>query len=132
MNKQLPQDYLDLFEKRALAHLATVMPDGSPHVTPVWVDYDGEHIRVNSAAGRQKDRNMEERPQVALDIVDPDNLYRYLGLRGRVVEITEEGADAHIDKLSYKYTGQESYAGRTPGEVRRIYKIAPEHVFGMG
>jgi PPOX class probable F420-dependent enzyme len=132
MSERLPEDFLDLFQKRALAHLATILPDGSPHVTPVWVDYDGEHVLVNSAAGRQKDLNMEQRPQVALDIVDPDNIYRYLGLRGRVVEITEEGADAHIDKLSYKYTGEKTYAGRTPDETRRIYKIAPEHVFAMG
>jgi PPOX class probable F420-dependent enzyme len=129
---EIPGEFQDLFQKKALAHLATIMPDGSPHVTPVWVDYDGEHVLVNSAAGRQKDRNMEQRPQVALDIVDPDNIYRYLGIRGRVVEITEEGADAHIDKLSYKYTGEKTYAGRTPDEVRRIYKIAPEHVFDMG
>ena len=121
----ISKEYLDLFEKRAYANLATLMPDGSPQVTPVWVDYDGEFILVNSAAGRQKDRNMERDPRVALDITDPENPYRYLQVRGRVVEITEKGADEHIDKMAQKYLGEEKYPNRRPGEVRRIYKIQP-------
>src|SRR5206468_5313883 len=95
----IPREFLDLFAKATFAHLATLMPDGSPQVTPVWVDYDGRHILINSAAGRQKDLNMDKRRQVAIEIPDPDNPNRYLAVRGLVVEITEEGADAHLDRL---------------------------------
>jgi len=132
MTAKIPESHLDLFQKRAFAHLGTLMPDGSPQVTPVWIDYDGTYLLVNSAKGRQKDRNMRRKAKVGLDIVDPDNPYRYLGVRGTVVEITEEGADAHIDRLARKYTGAERYGNRRPGEVRVIYKIRPERVWTMG
>ena len=118
--------------QKALAHLGTVMPNGAPQVTPVWFDYDGTFIRVNSARGRLKDRNMRRNPAVALSIVDPANPYRYVGMLGRVVEITEEGGDAHIDRLAKKYLGEDRYPDRRPGEVRVIYKIAPQRVGGMG
>ena len=126
----IPNDFLDLFQKKTFAHLATLMPDGTPHVTPVWVDYDGQFILVNSPAGRLKDLNMEERRQVAVEIQDPDNADRYVLVRGPVVEITEQGADAHLDKLSQRYLGKEKYPPgmRFPGEVRRLYKILPKHV----
>ncbi len=131
MAKQaIPEKFLDLFQKRAFAHLATLMPDGSPHVTPMWVDFDGAHLIVNSARGRQKDRNLQRNERVAVEIQDPDNPYRYLLVRGRVVKITEEGADAGIDKLAFKYLGQEKYPNRRPGEVRVIYQIEPERVTG--
>ena len=123
--------YLELFQKRAFAQLATLMPDGSPQVTPVWCDYDGEHVLINSAKGRVKDRNMRRDPRVGLDIVDPDNPYRHLSIRGRVVSSDENGADEHIDKLAKKYLGQERYTRRAPGEVRVIYKIEPERTFTM-
>src|SRR5262249_45091078 len=112
-------------------HLATVMADGSPQVTPVWFDWDGTHIRVNSAKGRIKDRNMRARPTVALSIVDPDNVYRYLSIRGRVTAVTERGADAHIDALAKKYLGADRYPYRRRGEVRVTYKIRPERVGGL-
>jgi PPOX class probable F420-dependent enzyme len=128
------QGYADLLrdDRKALAHLGTLMPDGTPQVTPVWFDYNGGVIRVNSARGRVKDRNMRRNPAVAVSIVDPGNAYRYVGIRGRVVEITEEGADAHIDQLSKKYLGKDRYPNRRAGEVRVIYKITPERVSGMG
>jgi PPOX class probable F420-dependent enzyme len=125
MATQIPAEYLDLFDKKAFAHLATLMPDGSPQVTPVWCDFDGTHILVNSARGRQKDKNMVQNAKVALSMTDPENPYRYLEVRGTVTEITEQGADAHIDKLARKYMGVDSYPYRTPTEVRVIYKIAP-------
>lgn len=125
---QVLEKFLDLFEKRSLAHLATVMPDGSPQVTPVWVDFDGQNILINTARGRQKDRNMTRNPAVAMSIVDPDDPYRYVQIRGRVVEAVENGADLHIDKLTFKYTGRDSYDWRSTGEVRVIYKIEPQHV----
>lgn len=126
----VPREFLDLFQKVAFGHLATLMPDGTPHVTSVYVDYDGKYILINSTRGRQKDRNMERCPDVAIEIPDPDNPNRYLGIQGRVVEITEEGADAHLDKLARRYLGRPRYppTWRFPNEVRRIYKIEPDHV----
>lgn len=128
------QKYADLLkdDHKALAHLATVMPDGSPQVTPVWFDYVDGHVRVNSAKDRVKDRNMRRNPHVALSIVDTANAYRYVALRGRVVEITEHGADAHIDRLAKKYLGKDRYPGHNPKEIRVTYRIAVERVGGMG
>jgi len=128
----IPEKYRDLFNKRAFAALTTLMPDGSPQTTPVWVDIDGEYVIFNSAKGRQKDRNVRRDPRVALAIVDPDNPYRYLEVRGKVAEITEQGADAHIDKMAKKYLGQDRYPYRQASEVRVIYKVRPEHTTTMG
>jgi PPOX class probable F420-dependent enzyme len=127
-----PDGYQDLLEKKAFAALATVGADGAPQVTPVWFDHDGTHIRFNTARGRVKDKNLRRRPTVALSIQDPDNPYRYVQVRGRVVGSTEEGADAHIDALAKKYLGRDRYPYRQPGEVRVIYRIAPERVQSMG
>jgi PPOX class probable F420-dependent enzyme len=127
----IPEKFPDLFQKKAFAQLATLMPDGSPHVSPVWFDYDGRNILINTAKGRVKDRNMRRDPRVGLDIVDPDNPYRHVSIRGRVVNVTEEGADEHIDKLAKKYLGVDRYPNRTAGEVRVLYKIEPEHTFSM-
>lgn len=126
----IPTDYLDLFQKKTFGHLATLMPDGTPHVTSVYVDYDGKHILINSARGRLKDKNMAQRRQVAIEITDPDNSDRYVLVRGPVVEITEEGADAHLDKLAQRYLNKEAYPPslRFPGEVRCLYKIEPKQV----
>jgi PPOX class probable F420-dependent enzyme len=132
MASTVPEQFKDLFSKVAFAHLATVMPDGSPQVTPVWFDYDGGHIRVNSAKGRVKDKNMRRNKKVALSIQDPDNAYRYLAVQGEIDAITEEGADSHIDQLAKKYLGKDKYPFRGPGEVRVIYKIRPEKVSTMG
>ena len=128
----IPDKYIDLFQKKAFAQLATLMPDGSPHVSPVWCEYDGKHVVVNSAKGRVKDRNMRRDPRVGLDLQDPDNPYRHLSLRGRVVEVTEDGADQHIDKLAKKYMGVDRYPNRQAGEVRVIYRIEPQTSFVMG
>jgi len=132
MAAAIPDQYQDLLQKKAFAHLGTVMKDGSPQVTPIWFDYDGTHIRINSAAGRWKDKNMRSRPQVALSILDPDNPYRYIQLRGKVVAVTKEGADAHIDSLAKKYLDQDKYPFRQPGEERVMYKIEVERVSAMG
>lgn len=128
----IPDKYEDIFGKKAFVQLATLMPDGAPHVAPVWFDYDGHDILINTAKGRVKDRNMRRDPRVGLDLVDPDNPYRHLSIRGRVVDITEAGADDHINKLAKKYINQDVYPYREPGEVRVIYKIRPEHTFAMG
>jgi PPOX class probable F420-dependent enzyme len=132
MAELIPAKYRDLFDKKAFASLATLMPDGSPQVTPVWVDVDGDHILFNSAKGRQKDRNVRRDPRVALALTDPENPYRYLEIRGRVVEITEQGAADHINKMAKKYLGVDKYPYAQPGEVRVLYKIRPEHTTMMG
>ena len=128
----IPENYRDLFTKKAFAHLATVSTDGAPQSTPVWVDYDGTHVRFNTARGRVKVKNLQRNPKVALSILDPENPYRYLQVRGRVVEMTEQGADAHIDALAKKYLGQDKYPFRRPGEVRVIVKIVPEKIQSLG
>jgi PPOX class probable F420-dependent enzyme len=132
MSENIPEKYADLLEKPAFGNLGTLMKDGSPQVTPVWVDYDGKHVRINSALGRVKDKNIRRDPRVSISLQDPANPYRYLEIRGRVVEITQNGADAHIDKLSQKYLGKSVYPFRQPGEVRVLYKIEPEKVSSMG
>jgi hypothetical protein len=128
-----PENYRDLFEqKKAFANLATLMPDGSPQVTPVWFDRKDGMFRINTAQGRVKARNMKEGSPVALSIMDPDNAYRYVQVRGNVSRVTEDGADAHIDSLAKKYLGQDKYPFRQPGEQRVMYEIAPKSFSGMG
>ncbi len=129
---KIPAGFQDLLkdQTRAFAFLATLMPDGSPQVTPIWFDYKDGKIYINTAKGRAKDRNMRDHPEVALDILDPGNPYRYIQIRGKVVEITEKGAKEHADQLSRKYTGQDY--SHTPGEVRVMYAIQPAVVTTMG
>ena len=129
----IPDKFLDLLtSKKPLAHLATVMPDGSPQVTPVWFDYVNGVVRVNTAKGRIKARNMSEGARVALSIVDPDNAYRYMQIRGRVRRMTEQGANAHIDSLAKKYLGADKYPYGQPGEVRLMFEIEPTSANTMG
>src|SRR5208337_901174 len=125
--KAIPEKYSDLFsgQKKAFATIATLMPDGSPQATPVWFDMEGGRIRVNTARGRTKARNMKPGAKVALAVIDPDNPYRYVQVRGTVVKETEAGADGHIDSLAKKYLGQDKYPFRMPGEVRVIFEIEP-------
>jgi PPOX class probable F420-dependent enzyme len=131
MPQVIPEKYLDLFQKKAFAHLVTLMPDGSPQVTPVWCDFDGQYVLINTAAGRQKDKNLMRDGRAALSMIDPDNAYRYLEVRGRVAERTTNGADEHIDKMAKKYMGKDKYPFRKAGEQRVIFKIKPEHISGM-
>jgi PPOX class probable F420-dependent enzyme len=128
----IPQQYLDLVtNKKAFAHLATLMNDGTPQVTPVWLDFTDGVIRVNTARGRVKDRNLKVGAPVALSIADPDNPYRYVQVRGKVTKETEQGADAHIDSLAKKYMGVDSYPYRNAAEKRVIYYIEPVSAQGM-
>jgi PPOX class probable F420-dependent enzyme len=128
MTVKIPEDFTDLFTKKSFAHLATIMANGRPQVTPVWIDFDGTDVLVNSATGRVKDKNLRRDKRVALSILDPDNPYRYMAILGQVVEITQAGADAHIDRLAKKYLGLDKYPYHRPGEARVIYKIRPEKV----
>lgn len=123
-----------LLQEKQIAQLATVMPDGSPQVTPVWVDAepDGSHVLINSAEGRLKTRNTERDPRVAVSVVDAQNPYRFAIIRGEIVERRHEGADAHIDALAKKYLGQDSYPFRQPSEQRVILRIKPHHVLEQG
>ncbi|HEY6462793.1 MAG TPA: PPOX class F420-dependent oxidoreductase [Polyangiaceae bacterium] len=129
----IPEKFLPvLTQKKAFANLATVMPDGTPQVTPVWFFYENGKFIVNTARGRVKDRNMTKNAAVAISISDPDNPYSHLSFRGKIVRVTEEGADAGIDALAKKYMGVDKYPMRSPGEVRVIYEIEPTSVSAMG
>jgi hypothetical protein len=129
----IPQKYLDLLtEKKAFADLATLMPDGTPQVTPVWIDYADGLVRVNTAKGRVKARNMKPGAAVALAIMDPDNAYRHIQIRGRVKRAVEDGADRHIDAMAKKYLGKDKYPFARPGEVRVLYEIEPVAVNAQG
>jgi PPOX class probable F420-dependent enzyme len=133
MNK-IPKTHLDLLadDKKAFLFLATIMPSGSPQLTPIWFNVENGYILINSAAGRIKDRNMRARPQVALCIPDPTNPYRYLQIRGKVIEITTADADDHINSLTMKYRGLLVYPYRQPGEQRVKYKIQIDRVDAHG
>lgn len=132
MPDTLPATHKDLLNKTLFAHLATAMPNGQPQVTPVWFDYDGKSVVINTAVGRQKDRNMQRDGRVALSIIDPENPYRYLEVRGTITERTEQGADAVIDRLAHKYLNVDKYPFRKAGEQRVTYKIRPEHYTTQG
>ncbi len=132
MPAAFPEQYLDLFQKKAFAAFTTLMPDGGPQTTPVWVDYQNGEVWVNSAVGRRKDKNVRRDPRVALAIMDPDNPYRYVEVRGTVVTITGDGADAHIDRMAKKYMDQDVYPFRQPGEQRVLYKIRIDKALTMG
>jgi len=129
---QLSPEVRALLEGPNFGAVATVMPDGSPQVTTVWVDTDGEHVVINTAQGRQKPRNLERDPRVAISIVDRNNPYRQATIRGRVVEVTEQNADAHIDRMAKKYLGKDTYPFRGPGERRVLVKIEPDRVTTTG
>ncbi len=121
-----------LTEGKNFAAVATLMPDGSPQVTIVWVDSDGKHVIFNTAEGRVKANNLRRDPRVAVSVMNSENPYQQVMIRGRVVEMTHDGADAHIDHLAKKYLGVDKYPYRGPGEQRVIVKIAPEHIAILG
>jgi PPOX class probable F420-dependent enzyme len=131
--EKIPASHQDLFDDGigAYAYLATLMKDGSPQLTPLWFDTEGEYIRINTAKGRIKERNMRLRPNVAILIVDPkEPFYRFVQIRGFVSEFTEQGADEHINRLCLKYDKKPWTV--VPGQVRVIYKIQPRTVFASG
>ena len=131
MPATLSENVKKLFLEPNFAHLATIMPDGSPQVTPVWVEMEGDRIVVNTAEGRIKPRNVRRDPRVAISIVRQENPYQAAYIRGRVVELRHEGADESIDRLAKKYIGQDRYPWRQPGEQRLILVIEPERVATM-
>jgi PPOX class probable F420-dependent enzyme len=124
----LPESVKKLIEAKTYANFATIMPDGSPHVVQTWVDHDRDTVLINTNEGSQKHRNAERNPKVALDICDPTNPFNMAIIRGRVIEITRNGAEDHVDKLAKKYLGQDKYSGRRPGVNRILIKIEPSRV----
>lgn len=128
----IPDSHAGILDTKALLYLGTQNKDGSPQVSPVWFGTNGDIIEVNSAKDRLKDINMRARPKVSIAIVDPENPYKYVGIQGTVVEITENGAEEHIDALANKYLGVDSYPNRQEGQVRVIYRIRADKVFTMG
>lgn len=128
----IPASHRDIFENPNFAQIATLMKDGSPQVTPVWIDLDGDTIVFNTADGRAKARNLDRDGRVAISVFDLKNPYRYIQVRGVVEKKVYDGADTHIDKMSKKYTGADVYAGHNDKETRVIYRIRPDHVQTMG
>ena len=131
VSRELSDSAISLFRGKNFAFIASLMNDGSPHITPVWIDYDGKFVLVNTAEGRTKQKNFERDSRVALSIVDKENPYNTVSIRGKVVEQTRNGADEHIDKLAKKYLGVDKYPYRAPSEKRIILKIKPDKVFYM-
>jgi PPOX class probable F420-dependent enzyme len=129
MTEVLSKESLALIERPIIAHLATIDSKGRPQITALWIDHDGNDILVNTAEGRAKANNMRRDPEVGISLVDPQNPYAVVSLRGKVTDITTDGADAHIDSLAKKYMGVDRYPNRTDDEVRIKVRISPEHIF---
>ena len=132
MVDSIPSSYMDLFEKKAFAHLGVALANGRIQVNPVWCAYEDGHVLINSAQGRVKDLAMRANPAVTLCLSDPDNPYRFLEVRGKMVDFTTDGADAHIDALAKKYMDADKYPFLKEGVVRVKYRIAPEKFVGLG
>ncbi|MFB6202277.1 MAG: PPOX class F420-dependent oxidoreductase [Halorhabdus sp.] len=126
----IPADFEDLFERTTFGIVGTLLPDGSPHLTPIWPDYDGEHVLVNTERGRQKERNVRGDPSVGLCILDPDDPYRFISITGEVVEVTEDGAEEHVDRLARQYWDVDGHAERAGegGPPRVLIKIRPDRI----
>ena len=130
----VPDPFLDLFERKSFAHFATVMPDGTPHVTPVWVDYDetADRVLINTMQGRQKERNVQRNPKVGLSITDPDDPYRYVSVRGEAETVTQEGAVDHINELAHRYMDQDYPNLDDESGPRVVVRIRPDRVVTSG
>lgn len=131
VSRQMTDSTIELFKGKNFAFVASIMSDGSPQITPVWIDYDGQYILVNTAEGRTKQRNLAKDPRIAVSIIDSGNPYNTVSVRGKVVEQTTAGADEHIDMLAKKYLGVDKYPFRNPDEKRVILKIRPDKVYHM-
>lgn len=128
----IPQTHIDILSTTALAHVATIGPDGAPQNNPVWFGWDGTHLLFSQTTGRQKYRNLQRQPKVAVSIVDEANPYRYLEIRGTVAEIVDDENNAFIDSMARKYIDQPTYPWHQPGDHRVIVKVLPEKTTQMG
>lgn len=124
----LSQGSKSILSQPVFVNVALVQDDGTPHVTPVWVDLEGDNVVINTAQGRSKAKHLHQGSKVALSAIDPQNPYSAVALQGTVIEVTTDGADAHIDKLAKKYLGVDSYPNRQPGEVRVKMTIRPDKI----
>jgi PPOX class probable F420-dependent enzyme len=131
INREITDSAINLFRGKNFAFVASLMNDGSPQITPVWIDYDGQFLLINTAEGRTKQKNFARDPRIAVSVVDQNNPYNMLSIRGKVVEQTANGADEHIDKLAKRYLGVDKYPFRSPDEKRIILKIKPEKIYHM-
>lgn len=128
----IPEDKKDILDKRTFAHVATIGPDGEPQVNPVWIDWDGRHLCFSQTKDRQKVANLERERRVAISMVDPEDPYRRLEVRGEVVEVEEDPENEFIDSMAKKYIDRDEYPWHQPGDERVVVKVAPEHTTGMG
>ena len=126
--KPLPDIVKKLIEGKTYANVATIMPDGSPQVTQTWVDHEGDLVSVNTFEGSQKSRNVRRNPKVALTVIDQSDPFNVAVVRGRVKEVTFNGAEAHVDRMAKKYLGMDKYPRRGPGEKRVLIKIESTRV----
>jgi len=131
INREIDDSVIQLLTGKNFAFVATLMKDGSPQITPTWIDFDGNSILINTAEGRVKQKNVSRDPHVAISIVDQNNPYNMVTIRGKVIEQTSSGADDHIDKLAKRYLGVDKYPFRSQEEKRMILKVQPEKVFYM-
>ena len=132
MAVKLTEGQKQLINAKNFGHIATLNKDGSPQVSPVWIDLDGEHLIVNSEARRLKVRNIKRDPRVSVSIQNASNPYQYIEIRGKAVDVTEKGGFEGIDKLAKKYMGVDKYPNNLPDDKRVVIKIEPQHVAGMG
>ena len=128
----IPDEYVDLFDKRSFWHVATIGPSGAPQSTPVWAAFDGSHVRFAMTRGRQKFRNIEANPAIALSATDPDNAYRYLEVRGTVSSIEDDGDLVFINSLSKKYLDQDPFPYHQPGDERVVIIVEPTSTTAQG
>jgi len=131
ISRDLTDSAISLFKGKNFAFVASLMNDGAPQITPVWIDYDGQFLLVNTAEGRTKQKNFERDPRVAISVVDQNNPYNMVSVRGKVIDQTTNGADEHIDRMAKKYLGADTYPFRSPDEKRIILKIKPEKIFHL-
>lgn len=129
---KIPENFLDMFDRPIIANLATLMPDGSPHLTPVWIDYDDGYLMFTVIKGHVKDRNLAARPKVAVTLFDPENPFRYIMAKGTVVKITEDGAREHSQKMAKKYLGEDGEYVFKEGEIPHLFKVLPQKVSTLG
>ncbi len=128
----IPDTHRDLLDKKGFAHVATIGPSGEPHSSPVWFDWDGEHLLFSQTKTRQKYRNLQRDPRVAISITDPDNPYRYLEIRGTLDGVDEDEGNAFINAMAKKYIDQDVYPWHQPGDERIVLRVLPNHTTSMG
>lgn len=131
ISREITDSAINLFRGKNFGFIASLMSDGSPQLTPVWIDHDGQFLLVNTAEGRTKQKNFARDPRVAISVIDKNNPYNMVSIRGKVVQQTSDGADEHIDKLAKRYLGVDKYPFRSPDEKRIILKIKPEKIFHL-